>query len=241
MSCPRLRLYFALVVSILAGLACGDSGQPTSPSPISQRLLPPTLVVRSPFSLVPRGLRAEAVRWGPAHQRVEQSVSALIGADGGTLSLPGAELSITIPGGALTAPTTITVVARAGMYVAYDMYPHGLKFLRPVTAVQGLSTTAGYGTAKVNSVRTAYLRAGNERISSRGFASPAELQAATTYFYGRERIAETHEWILSHFSRYILVSGVVTEVEGDEGGDNDGGDNIESFADRDPQSEPAGP
>jgi hypothetical protein len=216
MSCPRLRLYFALVVSIVAGLACGDYGQSTSPPPISQRLLPPTLVVRSPFSVVPRGLRAEAVRWGPAHQSVEQSVSALIGPDGGTLSLPGADLSINIPGGALTESTTITVVARAGTYVAYDMYPHGLKFLRPVTAVQGLSTTAGYGTSKVSSVRTAYLRAGNERISANGFASAAELPAATTYFYGARPIAETHEWILDHFSRYILVSGVWVEVVDDD-------------------------
>jgi hypothetical protein len=226
MSCPRLRLNFALVVSILAGLACGDYGQSTSPPPISPKLLPPTLVVRSPFSLVSRGLRAEAVRWGPARTNVEQSVSALIGPDGGTLSLPGADFAMAIPAGALAEPTTITVVARAGVYVAYDMYPHGLKFLRPVTAVQGLNSTAGYGSAKVSSVRTAYLATGNERISAKGFASAAELPAATTYFYGARPIAETHEWILSHFSRYILVSGVWEEVddtEEDNSGDSIGG------------------
>jgi hypothetical protein len=222
MSCPRLRLYFALVVSIVAGLACGDFGQSTSPPPIAQKLLPPTLVVRSPFSLVPTGLRAEAVRWGPAHQSVELSVSALVGPDGGSLTLPGADLLISIPAGALAKPTTITVIARAGMYVAYDMYPHGLKFLRPVTAVQGLGTIAGYGTSTVSSVRTAYLATGNERISAKGFASAAELPAATTYFYGARPIAETHEWILNHFSRYILVSGVLEKVEGDE--DDDEGD-----------------
>lgn len=213
MSCPRLRLYFGLVVSIVAGLACGDYGQPTSPPPISQKLLPPTLVVRSPFLLVPTGLRAEAVRWGPAHQSVEQSASALIGPDGGTLTIPGSDFSMRIPAGGLSEPTTITVVARAGLYVVYDMYPHGLKFRQPVTIAQGLGTTVGYGTAKSSSVRTAYLPLGSERISAKGFASPAELPAATTYFFGAERIAETHEWILNHFSRYILVSGVVTEVE----------------------------
>lgn len=216
MSCPRPRLVFALVVSIVAGLACGDYGQPTSPPPTSQELFPPTLVVRSPFSLAPSKLRAEAVRWGPAHRSVDQSVSALIGPDGGSLSLPGADFSISIPAGALTSPTTITVIARAGSYVVYDMYPHGLKFRLPVTAVQGLTNTAGYGTAKISAVRTAYLSSGNERISAKGFASAAELPEATTYFYGPERIAETHEWILNHFSRYILVSGVWTEVEDDE-------------------------
>lgn len=225
MSCPRLRLYFALVVSIFAGLACGDYGQPTSPSPFSEKLLPPTLVVRAPFSLAPRGLRAEAVRWGSAHQSVEQSVSSVIGPDGGTLAIAGADFSMTVPAGALTEPTAITVVAKGGAFVVYDMFPHGLKFRRPVTVVQGLSTTAAYRTAKVNSVRTAYLRAGSERISAKGFAAAAELPAATTYFYGSDRIAETHEWILSHFSRYILVSGAWLEVddpEDDQGDDNQG-------------------
>ena len=223
MSYPRVRLYFALVVSIVVGLACGDYGQPTSPPSLSQRLLPPTLVTRAPFSQAPRGVRVEAVRWGPAHSGVEQSVSAVIGADGGSLAIPGADFSMTIPAGALTEPTAITVVARGGTYVVYDMFPHGVKFRRPVTVVQGLSTTAAYRTVKINSVRTAYLRAGRERISARGFAAAAELPEATTYFYGADRIAETHEWILSHFSRYILVSGVEQEVDDDE--DDQGDDN----------------
>ena len=233
MPCPRVGLYLSLVVSLVAGLACGDYGQPTSPP---QRLLPPTLVTRAPFSLAPRGLRAEAVRWGPAHSRVEQSVSAVIGRDGGSLAIPGADFSMTIPAGALTAPTAITVVANGGAYVVYDMFPHGLRFRLPVTVVQGLSTTAAYRTEKINSVRTAYLRAGRERISAKGFASAAELPAATTYFYGSDQIAETHEWILSHFSRYILVSGAWLEVDDDEDGgdgDGDGGDSgeaVESIA-----------
>jgi hypothetical protein len=228
MSCPRARLYFALVVSIVAGLGCGDYGRSTSPPPISQKLLPPTLVVRSPFSRVLGGVRSEAVRWGPAHQSVDQGISALIGPDGGSLSLPGADFSMTIPAGALTEPTTITVVAKAGKYVVYDMYPHGLKFRQPVIVVQGLSTTAGYGTAKASSVRTAYLPAGHERISAKGFASAGELLAATTYFYGAEPIAETQEWILNHFSRYILVSGVWQEVDDDAPGEDDG-ENISPF------------
>ena len=223
MSCPRVRWYFALVVSIVAGLACGDYGQSTSPPPLSQKLLPPTLVVRAPFLLAPRGLRAEAVRWGPAHDGVEQSASAVIGPDGGSLAIGGADFSMTIPAGALTEPTAITVVARGGAYVVYDMFPHGLKFRQPVTVVQGLSTTAAYGTAKVNSLRTAYLRAGSERISAKGFAAAAELPAATTYFYGADRTAETQEWILEHFSRYILVSGVWQEVDDDDQGEDENG------------------
>jgi hypothetical protein len=166
---------------------------------------------------------AQAVRWGPSHQAVDQGVSAVIGADGGTLFLPGADFSMTIPAGALMEPTAITVVAKGGPHVVYDMFPHGLKFLRPVTAVQGLSTTAIYRNPGAKFVRTAYLPEGNEQIRRDGYSAPSELQLAKTYFYGDQPIAETQEWILNHFSRYILISGVWKEVD-DEYDDGQGDD-----------------
>lgn len=221
----RVRRYFALVLSMLAALGCGDYSQSTSPQPAARKLVP-TFVLSSPFSLVARGSMAQAVKWGSSHQKVDQSVSAVIGPDGGSLSLPGADFSMTIPAGALTEPTTITVVAKGGPHVVYDMFPHGLKFLRPVTAVQGLSTTAIYRTPDANFVRTAYLPDGNEQIRRDDFAAPSELQGAKTYFYGDQPIAEAQEWILNHFSRYILISGVWTQVEDD---DLDPGDGVQSI------------
>lgn len=215
MSGPRLCRFLALVISAAIGLACGDYARSTSPPPIHQKLLPPSLVVGASFSRVPGGSMFRAVRWDYAHRKVDQSASAVVGPDGGTLSLPGADFSMTIPAGALTEPMEITVVARGGTFVVYDMYPHGLRFLKPLTAVQGLSTTASYRTRAGNAVRTAYLHEGKEQIGYDGSASPVELEAATTYFYGAQPVAETHVWILNHFSRYILVSGVWVEVEGD--------------------------
>ena len=218
----RVRRYVALVFSMVATFGCGDYSQPTSPPPAARKLVP-TFVLTSPFSLVPRGSMAQAVRWGPNHQAVDQRVSAVIGAGGGTLSLPGADFSMTIPAGALTEPTSITVVARGGAHVVYDMFPHGLRFLQPVTAVQGLSTTAIYRTPNANSIRTAYLPDGHEQIRRDDFASPSEVQRAKIYFYGDQAVAETQEWILNHFSRYILISGVWTEVKDEDpttGGDN---------------------
>jgi hypothetical protein len=206
---------------MVAAVGCGDYSQSTSPPPAARKLVP-TFVLTSPFALVTRGSLAQAVRWGPDHQAVDQRVSAVIGADGGTLSLPGADFSMTIPAGALMEPTAITIVAKGGPHVVYDMFPHGLKFLQPVTAVQGLSTTAIYRTPGANLVRTAYLPNGSEQIRRNGFASPSEVQRAKIYFYGDQPIAETQEWILNHFSRYILISGVWTEVSDDD--DNQGGD-----------------
>ncbi len=165
-------------------------------------------MVRAAYSTLSIGTKALAVRWGPAHSRAEQSVSGVIGPDGGTLSITGSDLSVNFPSGALASPTTITIVAEAGPYVAYTMLPHGLQFLKPVTAVQGLQNTAVYGTSAGNSVRSAYLPEGRETIDVNDLAEPSELEAATTYFYGAEPVAETQAWVINHFSRYILISNV---------------------------------
>src|SRR4030081_1292700 len=104
-----------LTFGALAALACGDFSRATSP-PASQPVL---VAVRSSFSLVRAGTKARAVRWGPSHSRAEQSVSAVVGPEGGTLSLPGSDFTMDIPSGALASPTTITIVAEAGSHVAY--------------------------------------------------------------------------------------------------------------------------
>jgi hypothetical protein len=142
----RVLRGFILTASALAGLACGDYSRSTSPPLYKAELLQPTLRIHSSFAMLASDTKARAVKWGPAHSRVEQSVSAVIGPDGGTLSLPGSDFTMNIPSGALAAPTMITVVAKAGPHVSYEMLPHGLRFLNPVTAIQGLQNTATYGT-----------------------------------------------------------------------------------------------
>lgn len=202
----------ALASSAFFALSCGDPGQITSPLS-TVRLVPAVTRVTASFALLSPGTRAKAVRWGAAHSRVEQSVSAVVDADGATLLLPGADFSLTIPAGALSEPTAITVTAKAGAFVAYEMQPHGLRFMKPVIAVQGLSTTATYGTDAANSVRSAYLPEGKESIGADGLATPIEVEASTTIFHGAKPAAESHEWVLNHFSRYILISGAWVQVD----------------------------
>jgi hypothetical protein len=208
MSSHRAFQRLALAASAIVLLACGDYTRSTSPA-LSQAKL---VAVRSSFSVVQRGAKARAVRWGPAHSRVEQSASAVIGPDGGTLSLPGSDFTMNIPSGALSAPTTITIVSKPGSYVAYEMLPHGLQFLKPVTGIQGLQNTATYGTDEGKAVRTAYLPEGRDGIDVDDSATPSELEAATTYFGAAG--AESHVWIINHFSRYILISNVWVLVGG---------------------------
>jgi hypothetical protein len=209
---------FALASSAFFALSCGDPSQITSPPPSAVQLAPTATRMTAFFASLSAGTRAKAVRWGPAHSTIEQSVSALVGADGATLFLPGADFSLTIPAGALSRPTAITVTAKAGPFVAYEMQPHGLRFMKPVIAVQGLRTTASYGTDLGNSVRTGYLPEGMDNVDANDLAAPVEVEAGTTILYGTKPVAESHEWILNHFSRYILISGVWVLVSDDGSG-----------------------
>jgi hypothetical protein len=207
----RAFRYLALAVSAAAVISCGEYAGITSPT--QSKLLPPTRTVGASFAFVAGGSVAKAVKWGSSHSKVDQSVSAVVGPDGATLSLPGADFSMNVPAGALSTPTAITIVSRAGSYVVYDMLPHGLRFAVPVTAVQGLSTVAGYGTSASNNIRSAYVSQANQQVAVDGSVSPVELEAATTYYYGAQPVAETHLWIVNHFSRYILISGAWVQVE----------------------------
>lgn len=208
----RALRHIALVLSAAASASCGDYTGSTGPATVGSSRIIPTKVVMSSFAIVPDGATAPAVRWADSHANVEQSVSALIGPEGGTLALSGSDFTMYIPAGALKAPTMITVTSVAGPYVTYDMQPHGLQFLRPVTAVQDLGNTATYRTSAGGTVRSAYLSDRNDQIAPDGTAAPAELQAASTLFYGADPVAQTHVWTLKHFSRWILISGVMTLV-----------------------------
>jgi hypothetical protein len=204
---PVLR-HIALLIGALASASCGDFTEPTSPATSRSWLSLPTRTAGAAVSYLSGEARAKAVRWGSSHIAIDERVSSIVGPAGGSLSLPGSDFSMTIPAGALSNPTLITVTSKGGAHVAYDMQPHGLVFLKPVSVVQQLRRTALYGTLEGNGIRSAYLADGNEVIESDDSATPKELPAGTTFYYGAEPVAETHVWYLNHFSRYILISGV---------------------------------
>jgi hypothetical protein len=204
----------ALASSAFFALSCGDPSQVNAPLS-TVKLIPAATRVTASFASLTSGTKARAVRWGASHSAVKQSVSAVVGTDGATLVLPDADFSLTIPAGALDGPTTITVTASAGPFVAYEMQPHGLRFLKPAIAVQGLRTTASYSTEIGNSVRAGYLPEGSDDIDSSDLAAPVEVEASTTILFGAKPVAESLEWTLNHFSRYILISGVWVLVNDD--------------------------
>jgi hypothetical protein len=71
--------------------------------------------------------------------RRDEVVSATIGRNGGTIRLPRAGLTVTIPRGALSSNTRITVTAPAGDLMGYEFAPHGLQFEKPVTLTQEIT------------------------------------------------------------------------------------------------------
>lgn len=69
------------------------------------------------------------------------TASKVIGAAGGTIAIPDAGVTITIPAGALETATFVSVTARPGHAVAYDIKPYGLQFAKPVVFEQTLRNT----------------------------------------------------------------------------------------------------
>ena len=78
------------------------------------------------FRSDPNGIPVSAIKWAPAHDNQTRTVSASIGYNGGTLSIPSSDFTITFPKGALSRSTWITITSDASGYVSYDMKPHGL-------------------------------------------------------------------------------------------------------------------
>jgi ZU5 domain len=69
------------------------------------------------------------------------TVTQTIGSAGGSISIPEAGVTVTVPSGALASSTVITMTARAGSLLAYDFAPHGVTFAKPLVFTQSLSGT----------------------------------------------------------------------------------------------------
>lgn len=130
--------------------------------------------------------------------RSDVATSATIGVAGGVLRLPQVGLTITVPPGAVTAPTDFSVTALAGTEVAYEFEPHGTVFLRPLTAVQELRGTR-------HTLAQSALMAGY-------FADRSSLNVTGLGMLVSERIAgavdlrrTTFTWPIQHFSGYIVA------------------------------------
>jgi hypothetical protein len=137
------------------------------------------------------------------------TVTGVIGAAGGTISIAEAGLTVTFSRGAVSTPTLITVTADAGSAVSYEFGPHGIQFNAPVTIRQDMSlTTLVDDPAAASSIRGGYTADGLSDVIGGLLARVAELlNATTTTVVGPDGSIHlgTSSFIIKHFSGYILI------------------------------------
>ena len=139
------------------------------------------------------------------------TATATIGALGGTMTLPEAGLTISIPAFALSTPTQISVTAVAGSQVAYEFEPHGLQFTAPLVVTQVLDGTSASGQALIPGHLFAGYFADLSALNPLNGTALVNEILGTSVNLGRSS-ATFSVW---HFSGYLLWTG-----EGDSG---DGG------------------
>jgi hypothetical protein len=143
----NLRRAAVLALGLAVATAC-SSEHATAPAaqPSSRSVTVPQAGTQSPDLLGTVGSLLGGLQLVTGLQRttplaVPITVTKTIGLYGGVLAIPQAGVSVIIPYGALTQPTTITMTARAGSLVAYDFAPHGITFAKPLVFTQRLSGT----------------------------------------------------------------------------------------------------
>ena len=122
-----------------------------------------------------------------------------IGPEGGTLAIPQAGVTVTVPRGALTATTKITMTARAGTLVAYDFAPHGITFAKPLVFSQQLRGTNAT-LLKAPLLRLGYYEDAN--LLTKTGAVVSELLGGVV-----NALSWTFTSTIPHFSGYVLTCG----------------------------------
>jgi len=122
-------------------------------------------------------------------------VSQNIGPLGGAISIPGAGLSIIVPPLAVGKTTTFKITARKGSYVAYDMEPHGTKFLVPLVATQSLVNTNAAGVL-------------NLKLTLGYYTDPTHITTVSELLGVQVDLLHlTAVATIPHFSGYIFAGG----------------------------------
>jgi hypothetical protein len=124
--------FIGLATAIVFAAGCGENAGTTSPTSPSAKAAARSLLSEPTTVQV-------VTRNTPLSQPIASS--AVIGAFGGSLSVPGTGLRVVVPPFAVMSPTRFTVTAVAGNEVAYEFEPHGIRFLTPLVVTQDLSGT----------------------------------------------------------------------------------------------------
>ena len=127
------RLRFAHLAIVTAGaivIACGSE---------QALLVSPRIDGAPPLGVVadPTGTRVRPIKRF-TQRSIDESWSFDVGPSGTTVQNVSSGLTITVPPGAVSTTTHITVTALKGTAVAYRFEPHGLQFAAPLQLTQSL-------------------------------------------------------------------------------------------------------
>lgn len=182
------------VATALVFSACSDGGVTAPVAPVesgaASNLLGLGGLLQTAVAPITRNTPlAEGVSW-----------SFTVGPSGATSSNSVVGLTIRVPYGAVSSPTTITVTALKGSAVAYSFAPHGLQFDRNVILTQKLQGTSA-GSQLLPLLTGAYF-ANDDDILDNGLAIVTELLSGLL-----NPLTKSFSFGIEHFSGYLVASG----------------------------------
>ena len=202
MKSKRLNVsHVAIITAAAIVVACGGEQALLVSPPVPGA--PPLGVVETPGGALVHPVRRQQPMAG------EVSWSFDVDARGTTVRHPATGLTITVPAGAVSGPTHITVFALRGAPLAYRFEPHGLQFAQPIQLTQSLhGLLLGSGARPIPELFAGYF---------------ADDSLATDTATGNARVIEIlpvqidmrgHNAVLSvrHFSGYTVASAVSDSV-----------------------------
>ena len=188
-----------LAVSLLAVLAIGIAGcsDSRSASPTA-----PSVATAAPRE----GLILGFISTSPVLRRTSSlsgdlTVSALIGSEGGVLTIPEAGLRLVVPAGAVSVPTQFSATAVHGKAVAYEFQPHGARFAKPLVVTQELRGTEWFGVPLLN------FRAGYFADRKQLDTENATVQLDEILPLSLDLLRLQARFDVAHFSGYVISTG----------------------------------
>ena len=182
-------------MALFAACSSDSAGLPSAPSATFSNA-----PVKSPLSATTAALTLTKGAQRTSALPSNLTVTQAIGVDGGTLSIPQAGVTITVPAGALAATTLISMTARGGAIIAYDFAPHGTTFAKPVVFTQTLAGTNVSAAALAPLLTLGY------------YADPSFLTtlggSVSEFISGSSNPANgSFTASISHFSGYMVACG----------------------------------
>jgi hypothetical protein len=192
----RRRASLAGIVTVaLSVLVAACSEEPSAPT---QQLAPATVGSRA-LTTNSSASTVDGLLW--TKDVSQATASRVIGAAGGTLSIPNG-IQITVPAGAVSSNVTFSVTRLPGKIVAYDFQPHGTTFAVPLQIAQPTLGTNLFKQPATASIQAAYFPGTSALDQYSGTADVSEFEPTS--------VTSDRAWIrftVKHFSGYMISTG----------------------------------